>query len=116
MAKISFQTLDTSLKELGVSTHLLSLDEKSSLQKEWRKVFAYNLRDKIDWHTFSFNLSPHLSGVDAINSFNSQPVKNYFIISSNVKLTGLACEGNKILTYSDLAAITSKSPFLFDLY
>ena len=111
------EKLSVPLKELGVSTRLLSFNEKIDHQKTWRKVFASNLQEKrIDWHAFSYNLTPHLEGFDAINKFNAQPVKNYFIISSNDKLTGLACEGNKVLSYSDLLIIRNKNPSFYDVY
>lgn len=117
MSEQNLQFLENSLKKLGVSTRLLSPEEKYNLQKLWRKTFANTLNDKkIDWHTFSYNLVQHIKGPKAIDAFNSQFIKNYFIISSNPKLTGLACEGNRILSYCDLLQIINKSPFLHDLY
>ena len=117
MTKQNFQDIEDSLKKLGVSTRLLFQEEKYTFQKVWRKTFANGLEGKeLDWHTFSYNMIPHIKGSEAINAFNSQPVKNYLIISSNHKLAGLTCNGSSIISYEDLIKITRKNPFLYDLY
>ena len=103
----------------------LNIDETKLFFENWKAKSLMSIKKNINpsvikkglyWHAFSFNLIPHYKNEEAELKFQKLHVKQYYIVSSNLKITGLLCNSSKLPYLYDLKTIHKKNPFLFDLY
>lgn len=102
----------------GTTADFISEEQKMSFFKSWSDEYGNKqLPDKDPyWHSFSYSLTKHLAGNKAIEAYNKLYFKDFMIISSNPKLTGIICSGHQSLEIDKLMNVCDTCSELYDLY
>ena len=92
------------MRDSGAELHELIDRERWQEMQSWREVFAAPYhnetgkwkRGKYEWHIFSFNHTPSISGEKALTRYQAQPVEKYYVVPEGGILTAYLCVGGRL--------------------
>lgn len=75
--------LESTLNKYDIQTVVISPEQCDLIRLRWRNAFLVEqnstTHQKTEWHIFSYNLIPHLSGRDAIKAYHKLFIKNFIL-------------------------------------
>ena len=91
------------IERIGCERTLLSKKQRGVVLQQWREVFAapyYQVSGKwkldgFEWHVFSFNHTPAITGDEAINSYKTSVRTRFFVVPEDPRLEAYSCESGE---------------------
>lgn len=96
MARARTSILERLLQSEGATTEALTRQAANAWLNRWCDVFApevrkstgFRVHNRIRWHAFSYDFSPHDSGEDALRQYRARPATDLIIVDEHAG-TGL---------------------------